>query len=130
MMNDENTEQIGVKETVVGRVNDARPFEQQELMRLNELSARLDGLRASLEELRTELDRPGADQEKLGELAAAHREAIAALRDDFLKCCVEINEPVRWANQRLGILNHDFLDIRVEQCLLEERVKQIEQRSA
>ncbi len=130
MMNDENTEQIGVKETVVGRVNDARPYEQQELMRLNELSARLDGLRASLEELRTELDKPGANQEKLRESTTAHREAIAALQGDFVRCHAEINEPIRWANQRLGILNSAFLDLRVEQRLIEECVEQIEQRSA
>jgi len=129
MTNDENTRQIGVKEIVVGRLNDAHPFAQQALIRLDELSFSLDGFRASLDELRAELDRPGADQEKLRELAAAHRETIAALQEDFLRCYIEINEPVRWANQRLAILNSDFLNVRVEQSLLEDRIGQIEQHS-
>ncbi|MGH9836604.1 MAG: hypothetical protein ACRD9Y_26565, partial [Blastocatellia bacterium] len=71
------------------------------MMKLNELSDRLDWLRASLDELRAELDTPSANPERLRELAAGHRKAIAALQEDFLGCYIEINEPVRLANRRL-----------------------------
>jgi hypothetical protein len=126
MTNDENTRQIGVKVIVGGRLNDAHPLAQQALTRLDELSFSLDGFRASLDELRAELERPGVDQEKLRQLAAAHREAIAVLQEGFVRCYVEINEPVRWANERLGTLNSAFMHLRAEQSMLEDRVGQLE----
>jgi hypothetical protein len=126
MTNDENTRQIGVREIVVGRLNDAHPLAQQALTRLDELSFSLDGFRASLDELRAELERPGVDQEKLRQLAAAPREAIAVLQEGLVRCYVEINEPVRWANERLGTLNSAFMHLRVEQSMLEDRVGQHE----
>lgn len=94
-----------VEEIILARLNDTRPFEQQIMARINELAV---------------------TQAATLEAIVAIREEQAAMRADFNEFRQETNHNFRMLNQTQGHLNNDFLHIRGEISLLENRVEVLE----
>jgi hypothetical protein len=91
-----------VEQIIVARLNTTRPLDQEVLSRLDNLVA--------------------------GQTAM--QEQMAALRADFEAFREETNHNFRLVNQKLGHLNNDFLHIRAENTLLENRVSNLEEQAA
>ncbi|MCI0524820.1 MAG: hypothetical protein L0Y75_06110 [Acidobacteria bacterium] len=100
------TRLASVEEVIVARLSNTRPFDQEVLARLNELVTIVTAIR---------------------EEQVAMREELTALRIDHERFREETNHNFKLVNQMLAHLNNDFLRVRAEHTLLEERVSRLEE---
>ena len=121
------TRLANVEEIIVARLGSTRPFDHEVLARLNELAA---GQAAMQQQMATMQGQMAAMQEQMAAMQqqmAAMQEQIAALREDHERFREETNHNFKLVNQMLEHLTGDFLRVRAEHTLLEERVSRLEE---
>jgi chromosome segregation ATPase len=98
-----------VEEIIRARLNTTRPFDDQVVARFDQLDDKVDKLKDEL---------------------AKVQEEVAKVQEEVASFRAETNQNFRMVNQKLGHLNNDFLAIRAEHSLLEQRVTKLEDRAA
>jgi uncharacterized protein (DUF3084 family) len=149
---------VGMEEIIVARLNSTRPLDQQLLAKVNEMVDRQNSMHQELiatreeqaamrQELTATREEQAAMRQELTatreeqaamrqELTAtreeltATREELAATREELAGFRAETNSNFRVVNKKLGLLSNDFLHIRAEQDLLDQRVTQLEEKKA
>ena len=91
-----------VEEIIQVRLNTTRPFDAQVVARFDQLDDKVDKL----------------------------SDELAKVQEDVTSFRAETNQNFRMVNQKLGHLNNDFLAVRAEHSLLEQRVAILEDRAA
>lgn len=91
-----------VEEIIQARLNTTRPFNEQVVARFDQLDDKVDKL----------------------------NDELAKVQEEVVSFRAETNQNFRMVNQKLGHLNNDFLAIRAEHSLLEQRVTNLEGRAA
>ena len=91
-----------VEEIIQARLNTTRPFDAQVVARFDQLDDKVDKL----------------------------SDELAKVQEDVTSFRAETNHNFRMVNQKLGHLNNDFLAVRAEHSLLEQRVALLEDRAA
>ncbi len=71
-----------------------------------------------------------ANQITVHEQIASLQKEQVAIREELASFRAETNSSFRVVNKKLGLLSNDFLQIRAEQDLLDQRVAQLEEKKA
>ncbi len=123
-----------VEEIIVARLNTTRPLDQEVLARLNDLTAGQAIMQEQMVTMQKQMiamqDQMVAMQDRMvamQEQIVAMRADLTALRLDHERFREETNRNFKLVNQKLEHLNNDFLSIRAEHTLLEERVSRLEE---
>lgn len=127
----------GVEEVILARLNDTRPLDQQLLAKINEIVDKqtamqqdFSAMRQEQTTMREDLVAMREEQATMREEMAAMREEMAATREEMASFRAETSSNFRVVNKKLGLLSNDFLQIRAEQDLLDQRVSKLEEEKA